>query len=59
MKTMDLEKRAIAEKKATKPSDNVLTPKQTPSYAFGIGVAAVFLAINFLIATIYFGIINP
>ena len=56
---MDSEKKAIEEKKVTKPSDNVLTPEQTPSYSFGLPLVLLLLAIGLLVASIYFGILNP
>jgi hypothetical protein len=59
MDTMDSEKKAIEEKKVTKPSDNVLTPEQTPSYSFGLPLVLSLLAIGLLVASIYFGILNP
>ncbi len=59
MDTMDSEKKAIEEKKVTKPSDNVLTPEQTPSYSFGLPLVLLLLAIGLLVASIYFGILNP
>ena len=58
MDTMDSEKKAIEEKKVTKPSDNVLTPDQTPSYEFGTAIVLVVLSIGLLVASIYFGILN-
>lgn len=45
--------------KQGKPQDNVLTAEESPSPIFGIGFGVLFLAINFLVAAIYFGVINP
>lgn len=45
--------------KVTKPAENVMTKETEPSWAFGLSVGAVFLALNFFVAAIYFGIINP
>jgi hypothetical protein len=58
MDTVDSEKKAIAENKVTKPSDNVLTPDQTPSYAFGSAITAIVLAVSLLVASLYFGILK-
>lgn len=55
---MDSEKKAIEEKKVTKPSDNVITPKDMPSPAFRIGVTVVTLAILLIIGAIYYSNIN-
>ena len=57
--TMDLEKRAIEENKVTKPSDNVLTPKDKPSYTFGLTLSVIVLSIGLLVASLYFGILKP
>lgn len=56
--TMDLEKKAIEENKVTKPSDNVLTPKNTPSYTFGITLTVIVLSIGLFVASLYFGILK-
>ncbi|MBW4487677.1 MAG: photosystem I protein PsaX [Trichocoleus desertorum ATA4-8-CV12] len=45
--------------KVTKPAENVMTKETEPSWAFGLALGTVFLAINFFVAAIYFGIINP
>ena len=45
--------------KVTKPADNVMTKETEPSWAFGLALGTIFLAINFFVAAIYFGIINP
>jgi hypothetical protein len=50
------ETQAIQEKK--KGAD-VLTPDKTPSYGFGLTLAAVFLLGNLFVAAIYFHVINP
>ncbi len=55
---MDLEKKAIAENKVTKPSDNVLTPEQKPGFAFGTAITVGVLTISLLVASIYFGVLN-
>jgi hypothetical protein len=45
--------------KQGKPQDNVITAEESPSPLFGISFGVIFLAINFLVAAIYFGVINP
>lgn len=56
---MDPDKQAIEENKVTKPSDNVLTSNNTPSYSFGITLAVSVIAILLLVASLYFGLLNP
>lgn len=46
------------ENKVTKPSDNVLTPDQTPSYAFGLTLAVIVISIGIFVASLYFGILQ-
>jgi hypothetical protein len=58
MDTMDSEKKAIAENKVTKPSDNVLIPDQNTNYEFRSAITVIVLAITLLVASIYFGLLN-
>lgn len=46
------------QEKATKPSDNVLTPDQKPSFPVGIAITLIVLVIGLLFASLYFGILN-
>lgn len=46
------------QEKATKPSDNVLTPDQKPSFPVGITITLIVLVIGLLFASLYFGILN-
>ena len=46
------------QEKATKPSDNVLTPDQKPSFPVGIAITLIVLVIGLLFASFYFGILN-
>ncbi len=46
------------QEKATKPSDNVLTPQEKPSFPVGITITLLFLIIGLLFASLYYGIIN-
>lgn len=46
------------QEKATKPSDNVLTPDQKPSFPVGIAITLIVLGIGLLFALFYFGILN-
>ena len=55
---MDLEKKAIEENKVTKPSDNVITSKETPPYPFRLGVTLVILASFLFAGALYYGIIK-
>jgi len=48
-----------AQDKVTKPSDNVLTPEQKPSFPVRIAITLSVLAIGLLFASLYYGIINP
>ena len=45
--------------KQNRPQDVVITRDEPPSAAFGVIIGAVFLAINFFVAAIYFHVINP
>lgn len=49
----------IQESRQKKKGSAVLQPDETPSYAVGFIVAAIFLLGNLLIAAIYFHVINP
>ena len=46
------------QEKATKPSDNVLTPEEKPSFPVGIAITLIVLVIGLLFASLYFGILN-
>jgi len=46
------------ENKVTKPSDNVITPEEKPSSAFGILLLLTLLGISLLFASLYFGILK-
>ncbi len=46
------------EKKVTKPSDNVITPEEKPSFEFGLFLLVVILGISLLIGSLYFGILK-
>jgi hypothetical protein len=46
------------QEKATKPSDNVLTPDQKPSFPVSIGITLIVLVLGLLFASLYFGILN-
>ncbi len=53
------ETQAIQEQREKKKGADVLTPDKTPSYGFGLTLAAVFLLGNLFVAAIYFHVINP
>lgn len=46
------------ENKVTKPSDNVITPEEKPSYEFGLFLLTIILGISLLIGSLYFGILK-
>lgn len=46
------------QEKVTKPSDNVLTPEEKPSFPVGITITLIVLGIGLLFASFYFGILN-
>lgn len=46
------------EKKVTKPSDNVITPEEKPSSAYGIFLLLILLGTSLLFASLYFGLLK-
>lgn len=46
------------QKKVTKPSDNVLTPQEKPSFPVGMTITLLCLIIGLLFASLYYGILN-
>ena len=46
------------QEKVTKPSDNVLTTEEKPSFSVGILITLTALVLGLLFASFYFGILN-